>query len=67
MEHPMRGTQRWKCTFRFLVAALVPPAVAIGATTKGDGKVTLPIFMSVSANIRRVDFNAGSLADQVDR
>src|SRR5687768_1912315 len=40
---------------------------AIGATTNGEARLTLPIFTSVGSHIGGIDFDADRLANQVYR
>src|SRR3954467_6108774 len=54
----------WRLTRRRNAVSVMP---AIGATTNGDGSVTLPIFTSIGPDIRRVDVDADRLPNQVDR
>src|SRR3954463_16098071 len=53
----------WRLTRRRNAVSVMP---AIGATTNGDGRVTLPIFTSITADIGRVHVDAHCLPDQVD-
>src|SRR5471032_1806125 len=56
----------WRFTRRRNAVSVIP---AIGAMAKGDCRFTEPIFMncSVRFHVRRVDFDADRLADQVHR
>src|SRR4051812_5823199 len=54
----------WRLTRRRNAVSVIP---AIGATTNGDGSVTLPIFTSIGPDICRVHVDADRLSDQVDR
>src|SRR5471030_1486256 len=56
----------WRFTRRRNAVSVIP---AIGAMAKGDDRLREPIFMnsSVRLDVRRVDFDADGLSDQVHR
>src|SRR5580765_2541814 len=54
----------WRLTRRRNAVSVMP---AMGAIANGDGSVTGPIRMSVRLHVRRVDFDADGLADQIHR
>src|SRR5262245_32308573 len=57
----------WRLTRRRNAESVMP---AIGATANGDARSTEPIFMdtgSVGFHVRRVDFDAHGLSDEIDR